>query len=235
MKRNGEARIYESLQEVLSRSGERQRVPVLIMLESHEDSFELERVLGPVQIKFRYRVVPAVAATVTRAQVAVLARQPWVRHIELDGEVRTMMEGASRWFGAAQARADYGVTGDRDGSPSYSRADIVIAVIDTGIDAGHVDLAGGKVIGWRDWVGSREQPYDDHGHGTHVAGVAAGAGAGNAAYTGVAPGAALVGLKVLDRNGSGSLSNVAAAVDWAVENRVAYGIRIISMSLTQWP
>jgi len=103
--------------------------------------------------------------------------------------------------------------------------------IDIGIDAAHSDLDGGKVIAWRDWVNSRTNPYDDHGHGTHVAGIVAGTGEGNAAYRGVAPGAALIGLKVLGSNGSGSLSNVTAAVDWAVANKDLYNIRVISMSL----
>ena len=66
-----------------------------------------------------------------------------------------------------------------------------------------------------------------------MAGIVAGTGDGNAAYKGAAPGAALVGLKVLDRNGSGSLSNVTAAVDWAVQNKDTYNIRVISMSRRQ--
>lgn len=100
-----------------------------------------------------------------------------------------------------------------------------------GIDAAHIDLDAGKVIAWRDWVQNRTAPYDDNGHGTHVAGIIAGTGEGNGTYTGVAPGAALIGLKVLDANGSGSLSNVTAAVDWAVANKAAYDIKVISMSL----
>lgn len=107
---------------------------------------------------------------------------------------------------------------------------MVVAVIDTGIDPAHVDLDGGKVIAWNDWVNGRTTPYDDHGHGTHVAGIIAGTGEGNPAYMGVAPGAALVGLKVLNSSGSGALSNVAAAVDWAVTNKDTYNIRVISMS-----
>lgn len=94
-----------------------------------------------------------------------------------------------------------------------------------------MDLDGGKIIGWKDWVNNRAEPYDDHGHGTHVGSIIAGTGEGNPLFRGVAPGAALVGLKVLDSNGSGSLSNVAAAVDWCVENKERYGIRVISMSL----
>ncbi|HWI52190.1 MAG TPA: S8 family serine peptidase [Symbiobacteriaceae bacterium] len=96
-----------------------------------------------------------------------------------------------------------------------------------------MDLTGGKVIAWNDWVGSRTAPYDDNGHGTHVAGIVAGTGAGNPAYVGVAPGAALVGLKVLNGSGSGSLSNVTAAVDWAVAHRDDYNIRVISTNQTE--
>lgn len=98
-----------------------------------------------------------------------------------------------------------------------------------GIDAGHVDLQN-KVIGWKDVVGSKPSPYDDHGHGTHCSSIAAGAGLGDPRYKGVAPGAALVGVKVLDQNGSGSLSGVAAGVDWVVTNKDAYNVRVISMT-----
>lgn len=108
---------------------------------------------------------------------------------------------------------------------------LVRFLTDIGIDANHADLDGGKVIGWRDWVQNRPAPYDDNGHGTHVAGIVAGTGDANATYKGVAPGAALIGLKVLDANGSGTLSNVTAAVDWAVANKSTYNIRVISMSL----
>ncbi|HWI61160.1 MAG TPA: S8 family serine peptidase [Symbiobacteriaceae bacterium] len=112
-------------------------------------------------------------------------------------------------------------------------AAMVVAIIDTGIDAAHIDLAGGKVIAWNDWVGNRTTPYDDNGHGTHVAGIVAGTGAGNPAYIGVAPGAALIGLKVLNSAGSGSLSNVTAAVDWAVSHKDEFNIKVISMNPSQ--
>jgi serine protease AprX len=227
-----QSKLYGDLKDVLAGVGEKELVPVLIMANNMRDMQELDRMAPTMQIKYRYSVVPAVAASVTRSQVEELSRQYWVRHIEHDGEVRTMMDGASRWFGATKARLDYGVTGNLDGSAGFSRDDVVIAIIDTGIDPTHVDLDEGKVIAWRDWVNNRTTAYDDNGHGTHVAGIAAGTGEGNPAYKGVAPGAALVGLKVLDRFGSGSLSNVTAAIDWAVENRATYNIRIISMSNT---
>ena len=76
------------------------------------------------------------------------------------------------------------------------------------------------------------QPSDDYGHGTHVGGLIAGNGVGsNGKYRGVAPGAALVGLKVLDANGAGRTSDVLSAIEYAVTNRDALGLRVLNLSL----
>ena len=233
MKSDG-GKIFDSLESVLAKASDEQKIPVLIMAKSESELPQIEKAAGDLEIRFRYKIVPAVAALATPAQIKALARQSCVQHIEHDAEVTVLLDGANRWFGTAQARADFGVTGDRDGNATgYSKNDVVVAVIDTGIDAAHSDLNGGKVIGWNDFVNSRTTPYDDHGHGTHVSGIVAGTGAGNAAYMGVAPGAALVGLKVLNSSGSGSLSTVAAAVDWAVANKDTYGIKVISIDLPE--
>ncbi|MFZ5817855.1 MAG: S8 family serine peptidase, partial [Bacillota bacterium] len=224
-------KIFDDLDALLREVGPDEPVEVLVMTGGQAESRRLQAE-DEIEVRFRYDVVPALAATMTREQVLAYARRPEVVHIEHDAEVRVQMATASHWFGAAKARQDFAVTGDGDGSPGgYSPQDVVVAVIDTGIDAGHVDLSGGKVIAWQDFVNGRTDPYDDNGHGTHVAGIVAGTGTGAGAYRGVAPGAALIGLKVLDGNGSGSLSNVTAAVDWAVANKAAYNIRVISMSL----
>lgn len=116
---------------------------------------------------------------------------------------------------------------------------VVIAVIDTGIDASHESLDDlddddstndPKVIGWKDYINFRISPYDDHGHGTHVAGIAAGTGGGSE-FIGVAPKAKLVGVKVLDDWGSGTFSTVIAGIEWTIQNKDVYNISIISMSL----
>ncbi|MCL6580140.1 MAG: S8 family serine peptidase [Firmicutes bacterium] len=172
------------------------------------------------------------AADLTRAQIEALARSPLVERIDLDREVSTCLSTATLWAGAKQARLDWGVDGDRDGSPTtYSNNDVVICILDTGIDAAHVDLDGGKVIGWKDYVNNKTAPYDDNGHGTHCASIAAGTGEGNSAYVGVAPGAALVGVKVLNRRGSGTTTTIINGVNWMISNKATYNIRIGSMSL----
>lgn len=77
-----------------------------------------------------------------------------------------------------------------------------VAILDTGVFL-HPDLEN-CVYGFRDFLKKKQQPYDDNGHGTHVAGMIAGSGTASAGrYQGVAPGAQLVCLKVLDQRGMG--------------------------------
>ena len=98
---------------------------------------------------------------------------------------------------------------------------VTVAVIDTGIDP-HPDLVRpeSRLAGWHDLVAGKPEPYDDDGHGTHVAGIIAGNGfASGGNMWGVAPGSLLVGVKVLDQDGGGPISRVIAGIQWVVENR----------------
>src|SRR6185295_16382960 len=80
--------------------------------------------------------------------------------------------------------------------------------------------------------GGHTEAYDDYGHGTHVAGIIAGSGYDSSgARTGIAPGASLVVLKTLGATGSGRVSDVIAAIDYAVVNKNALNIRVINMSI----
>lgn len=111
--------------------------------------------------------------------------------------------------------------------------DVTIAIVDTGIYP-HQDLAG-RIVAFKDFINSNADPYDDNGHGTHCAGDAAGNGAASGGlYRGPAPEANLVGVKVLDKLGSGSLETVIDGVEWCIqynENNPSNKIDIISMSL----
>ncbi|WP_188455979.1 S8 family peptidase [Virgibacillus oceani] len=108
--------------------------------------------------------------------------------------------------------------------------DVTIAVIDTGIYP-HIDLAG-RITGFKDFVKNKTEPYDDNGHGTHCAGDAAGNGsASGGKYQGPASDANLVGVKVLNKMGSGSLSTVIAGVDWCIQNQSKLNINVLSLSL----
>ncbi|HEY2153962.1 MAG TPA: S8 family serine peptidase, partial [Vicinamibacterales bacterium] len=118
--------------------------------------------------------------------------------------------------------------------PGVTGQGIGVAVIDSGISP-HAALVG-KVVANVSLVTGDPSTADAYGHGTHVAGIIAGAGAPARNVTtlydgGVAPGVQLVNVRVLGADGSGLTSDVIAGIEWAVANRTRYNIRIINLSL----
>ena len=111
---------------------------------------------------------------------------------------------------------------------STGSSDVVIAVVDTGIDLDHLDLScSGKLTAGWDFVNNDATPDDDHGHGSHVAGIAAACTNNSRGVAGVAWGARLMPVKVLDYSGNGTYEGVAAGVTYAVNQ----GADIINLSL----
>ncbi len=98
-----------------------------------------------------------------------------------------------------------------------------VCIVDSGIDTMHQDLSGMNLVAWRDFVNNQEQPYDDQGHGTSMAGILV----ANGWMEGVAPKVELVVAKALSGNGTGDDGVVADAIDWCVDQNV----QIISLSL----
>jgi subtilisin family serine protease len=136
--------------------------------------------------------------------------------IWLDGKVTAQLDKSVPQIGAPQAW-----------KAGHTGKGVKVAVLDTGIDAGHPDLAG-AVVGERDFTGSPSGPADRAGHGTHVAGIITGDGAASGGkYVGVAPDATLLNGKVLADDGSGFESEIIAGMEWAVEQ----GARVVNLSL----
>lgn len=138
-------------------------------------------------------------------------------HVWLDGKVHASLDVSVPLIGAPKAwAAGYDGTGTN------------VAILDTGVDATHPDLAG-KVVAGQSFVPGVDSTTDGYGHGTHVASIIAGTGAASGGkYRGVAPGARLVIGKVLDDSGTGDESWVIDGMEWAAETEHA---RIVSMSL----
>ncbi|OYD59854.1 peptidase S8 [Fictibacillus aquaticus] len=229
-------KMLDNLEQKIKGLKNEEKVPVIIQFNEEfagGKAYEkLAQKLGAFKKNFDYKVFNGMAATMTVKQIELMKLLPFVKQVEYDAPVKINLSTANASFGTEKARSDFGLTGDMDGNErSYTKNDAVVAVIDTGIDAAHADLDGGKVIGWKDLVNNRATAYDDQGHGTHCASIVAGEGDANSANKGVAPGAALVGVKVLDSQGSGSMSTVAAGIDWAVQNKDVYGIEVLSLSL----
>ena len=104
-----------------------------------------------------------------------------------------------------------------------------IAIIDSGIESGRVDF-GGRVLASASFAtAAPNSPGDGLGHGTFVAGLAAGAAPG---YAGAAPGANLVSVDVLNDEGLGYTSDIIAGIDWVLQHKDQYGIRVANLSLT---
>jgi subtilisin family serine protease len=133
----------------------------------------------------------------------------------LDRKVHATLADSVPKIGAPQAWAK-----------GFDGAGVKVAVLDTGYDATHPDLAG-RVAGAADFTGEGST-VDTHGHGTHVAATVASV---DSARRGVAPGAELLVGRVLDGSGSGDLSWVIAGMEWAV----AQGAKVVSLSLGAGP
>ncbi|HUQ23015.1 MAG TPA: S8 family serine peptidase, partial [Gaiellaceae bacterium] len=139
-----------------------------------------------------------------------------VKKIWLDGTVRVALDASVPQIGAPKAwQSGFDGTG------------ITVAVLDTGIDADHPDLAG-KVLDARNFTDS-DTVTDRHGHGTHLASTIVGTGAASGgSRKGVAPGATLINGKVLGDYGSGATSGIIDGMEWATGEK---GARIVNMSL----
>ena len=193
---------------------------------------------------WRFHHIPIIAGTIETELLDDLLNVEGVVFLTLNGELRIALDNA---IGIHHVDTvwDFGYTGEG----------ISVAIIDTGLDPNHVGINDfdddpstydPKIVAFYDALdessddGSGETtPYDDHGHGSHCAGITAGTGAvdegplsdGSTPWRGVAPDATLVGVKVLDGGGSGSFAEVMKGMEWTIDNQIKYNIRSASMSL----
>jgi subtilisin len=167
----------------------------------------------------------ALAAHVPASAIADLRADDSVAYVEEDGIVEAVGKPGGTGPTQPSQSTPWGIT--RVGAPvsGNTGSGIKVAVIDTGIDLDHPDLAGNVKTGIN-LVRTNKAPDDDNGHGSHVAGTI-GALNNSIGVVGVASDASLYPVKVLNAAGSGSWSAVAAGITWAADN----GMHIASMSL----
>src|SRR5438093_9124248 len=176
----------------------------------------------------RLRVPPGHA----RASVAEFQASPAVSFAEVAGAVQTQFSPNDPYYAGAYPTTRFGniaqwapqaVSAPAAWDTTQGDPAIIIAVVDTGVDSAHPDLQA-KIVGGTSFLGSAK---DQFGHGTHVAGIAAASTNNNTGVAGICPRCSIMSVRVLDANGSGSISDVAAGIIYAANS----GARVINLSL----
>ncbi len=170
------------------------------------------------KLKYKYETVSAIAGTINKNALSILKANPNVVSINIDGEVHATLNQSRPLIKADDVH-----------TLGYTGSNVVVGVLDTGIDTDHPDLkdhiVGQKCFG--SCPGGSNSAEDDNGHGTNVAGIIT--SKGTVAPKGIAPNAKIVAVKVLNSAGSGSFSDIIAGLDWI--NRYRPDVRVINMSL----
>ncbi len=183
-------------------------------------------------------IIQSFALRVPTKNLAALAQTPGIAHISRDAQ--TKRHGDE--FTVQHSGADTATASGLQGGYGLSGSGVTVAVLDSGIRPGKdfesntLLLKGSRIAAAVNFTGS-DGTDDKLGHGTHVAGIIAGNGVNSTGlqyyrtFLGIAPSASLVNVRVLDSKGSGNVSNVIAGLNWIVQNKVKYNIRVVNVSL----
>lgn len=186
------------------------------------DEIELIESLGGSVNKV-YHIIPTIAATMPSENLDELEADPRVKMVEPDMVLSAAFAGEVLPWGVDRVDAELV-------HPSNKGTGVKVAILDSGIDLDHPDLA---VAGDVTFAPGTTTGDDDNGHGTLVAGIVA-ALENDIGVIGVAPEASLYAVKVLSQNGSGAMSVILSGIEWAVDNNM----QVINMSLggiLNWP
>jgi serine protease AprX len=178
---------------------------------------------GEIRREFKH-AIHGVSADMTGAELLLLATKKGVDSITPDTPVKPVSTTPVHLWPEV-----VGVT--KLGSVSSSKKRPAIAVVDTGVDKDRKEDFGGRVVQSQEFASlkpTRGSATDYSGHGTMVAGIAAGA---SAPYPGAAPSADIVSLRVMNEEGRAITSDVLAAIEWIFENRESLNIRVVNFSL----
>lgn len=165
--------------------------------------------------------VKGFTANISPTKLEEFKRKTGVKGVYQD----TIVKGQNQYYtsktvSAPQVWKEKGITG----------AGVSVAVLDTGVEA-HSDLAD-DLVAFKDFVNNKTAPYDDNGHGTHIAGLITGSSSKSSdEILGIAKDTNIVSVKVLDSQESGYMSNVISGIDWVIENKDKYNIKVINLSL----
>ncbi|MGZ4316788.1 MAG: S8 family serine peptidase [Gaiellaceae bacterium] len=177
---------------------------------------------GPLK---RFAAINGVATTLTGAELTLLSTLSSVLSIVPDAPVASAgLEESTLWPSAIDLGKKHGA-----GSTSTASNLPAIAIVDSGVDTTKTQDFGSRIVASVNLNSDNPSATgDDEGHGTMVAGIAAGA---SSSYAGVAPTAPIVSIRTADANGASHMSDVIAACDWILQHQGTYNIRVANFSL----
>jgi serine protease AprX len=210
----------------LSSSGERQNV--IIRTKSGRKASVKNKVGRRTSHYREHKLIDAVSARLSREQIVELRNDPDVEGISPDSDVNASGTTDTYSSDVVSVKQTLGL------GNWYTGSSLTVAVIDSGV-APDVDFDS-RIVGQFDFTSGRSgvlsAPFDDYGHGTHIAGLIGSNGfSSNSKYEGIAPASKILALKVLDKKGGGKTSDVIHAIEFAVANKARYGIKVINLSL----
>jgi serine protease AprX len=197
--------------------------PLLLIVECTPDK-EREKMISQLgSVKYRLPMINSyVIAVNDESCMSQLRNMPGIKAVHETAHITAQMNGVRKTVKADAART-MGVTGRGIG----------IAVLDTGVaPVDDLVLPVNRIAAFTDLINGRSEPYDDNGHGTHVAGIAAGNGyCSEGVYMGIAPESTIIAIKILDASGKGNSADVLAGIQWMLDNREKYNIRVANLSI----
>ncbi len=177
--------------------------------------------------RYVYHHLGGFAADLRAQEAEAIAALSQVRQVEWSQPGSPEMDTAAETMGVRAVQDLLRPIGQTGNGTGITGEGVVMAIMDTGFDGDHIDLAG-QIIGFIDWsvAGAEVPPYDSGNHGTHVASIALGLGAGNPAYAGVAPGAKMIGFRIATDDSKGA---ALASADWILAHP-EQNVRISTLS-----